>query len=111
MYYFGVCYCKIKSCVSLWGWMFWRTGKPSQTYVGDIESRFFLRVFGVEFKVMYWQPKGKRTGLVFPGMHEFTAGFDTQQERDKAAESLAGYQAIRFSPSKGGLLGISRATH
>jgi hypothetical protein len=99
MYYFGVCYCprKITYCWRDWAW--WVINRPIRTYIGDIEERFFLRIFGVEFKVMYWKPKSQRMGQQFPGLYELTAGFATQQERDAAFAGMKGWRAVQFAPA------------
>jgi len=63
MYYLGVCYCP-RRCVAKWiHWAFCWRGRPSNTYLYDIESRRFLRVMGVEIKLMWWKPKPMRAEL------------------------------------------------
>src|ERR1700690_3579980 len=59
--YYGVNYCPRKNVCSLGSWALFVNSKPCPTYVSDIRYTFFIRIFGIEFKVIRWAPKGKRT--------------------------------------------------
>jgi hypothetical protein len=62
--YYGVCYCPPKHCGSFSVWAWWLLPHGYKTYVSDITTTFFLRVFGIEFKVLRWVSRDKRTYCV-----------------------------------------------
>jgi hypothetical protein len=97
MNYFGINYCPRKVFHKWKDWAFW-TVSNTPTYIGDIESRFFLRIFGVEFKIMYWKSQDERRGIFFQDKYELTLGYDTEKERDDAVSQIKGCKAMAFSP-------------
>ena len=61
MHYFGMNYCPRKYTGSWKYWAFWITSSACPTFFSDIKQDFFVRILGVEFKRLWWEPKHKCT--------------------------------------------------
>ena len=64
MYYFGVSYGPRKAFLTLSDWAWWYIGYRMPTYLTDIKYHRFLRVLGIELKMMWWEPYGKREAKI-----------------------------------------------
>ena len=60
MHYFGVNYCQRHWFRSFSDYAFWVTRCSQRTCFYDINIRFFMRILGIEFTVLYWVPRDKR---------------------------------------------------